>query len=107
MKAYRTTPKGGPLSIAIWGIRNRLKKNQQQMADLLGCASNTVSQYESGKCRPNLEKLMAFLRLAETDCERSPILTQLGRHGILTSELSTALNGAAGSAEQRPLEIAL
>ena len=50
---------------AVSAIKKRLGLNQTELAALLGCRQNTISQYESGVIHPSPEVVVAASKLAD------------------------------------------
>ena len=47
-----------PLGERIMILRKRRKLSQKELAEMIGVCAVTISNYESGKTKPPLEKLM-------------------------------------------------
>lgn len=90
MAFHRRRVPGGDLGEALYAIRERLNLNQAELAQLLACSQNMVSQYELARSRMGVSRLVALLRLAQGECERRPILAALEKEGIRESDLGAA-----------------
>lgn len=76
---------------AVYAIRRRLNLNQEQLARIIGCDRSTVCQYELGRSKAGIGRLVRLLRLAETEHERQTVLKALERIGVSAFDLAGPL----------------
>lgn len=82
-------------------LREALGKSQPQLGEIMGCAPNTVSSYESGRTRIdilNLQRLCAELRIS-ADWIVSGAVHSLPEH--LAVKIQAAQRAAQGAAPKR------
>lgn len=86
-------------------LREALGKSQPQLGEMMGCASNTVSSYESGRTRIdilNLQRLCAELRIS-ADWIVNGMVHSLPEHlAVKIQAMQRAAQGAIPKRRGRP-----
>jgi transcriptional regulator with XRE-family HTH domain len=83
-------PNYEPLVFAIRHMRKRLALRQSDLAGRIGCAQNTISQYESGKLHPSPEVLASLWSIADFEEKQ-----------LLRAYLAFMVSGSISSMEER------
>lgn len=92
---FGRTPRRTNLGAALHEIRRRKNLSQAEFGDLLEWPRVSVAQYEAGRMRPSIKRLIMLLRLAATEDERRPVLMALEAYGILASDLAVYVHNSS------------